>query len=218
MYSIITPTISEPKIKIIRTLVKSKQKKENLRAARQRCYKKLRSDPERAERLREKWKINGRLYRQRTNTTKYNIPPPTKRKVNYLNNRDLLKQVIVSKKKGKMSDELANMLMLLVKRYALKSNWNGYTYNEDFQGEALMNLCKSWHMFNEKKYSNAFAFYTQAIKNSFIQILNKERKYRNIRDALLVNSGQMPSNAYQQMIRDEINKELDKVALEPEEL
>ena len=120
-----------------------------------------------------------------------------KRPVNYLNNADLLKQVKLSKEQNRMTNELAKMLMLLCQRYASKGNLAGYSYNEDMQALALMNLCKTWATFNCDKSSNPFAYYTQCVKNSFNMYLKSEKKQRNIRDAVLVSNGMTPSHTYQ---------------------
>lgn len=124
-------------------------------------------------------------------------PTPKKRVRNYLNNPDLLAQVVISKQNGKMSDILAHMLMLLCLRYATKPGYAGYTYNDDMQGYALMMLCRTWHKFDPEKSDNPFAFYTQCIKHSFIQYLNQEKKQRDIRDELLIDGGMNPSFTYQ---------------------
>ena len=122
---------------------------------------------------------------------------PSKRKANYLNNKDLLKQVVLSKKQGKMTDELAKMLMLLTARYGKKGNFANYTYNEDMQAFAIMALVKTWNSFNPERSQNPFAFFTQCIKHSFLQYLKMEKKQRSIRDELLVDSGLTPSYNYQ---------------------
>lgn len=114
----------------------------------------------------------------------------------YLNNKDLLSEVIKSKQQQKMTDKFARMLMLLTSRYAKKGNFSGYTYNEDMQGYALMMLVRTWDSFDPSKSENPFAFYTQCIKNSFTQFLNQERKQRDIRDSLLVDNGMSPSYSY----------------------
>lgn len=122
---------------------------------------------------------------------------PTKR-TPYLRNKDLLAEVIASKERGYMSDNLANMLMLLTSRYAKRGNFVNYSYNEDMVAYALMMLVNTWDRFNPEKSNNPFAFYTQCIKNSFIQFLNRERRQRDIRDALLVEGGMNPSFTYSQ--------------------
>jgi hypothetical protein len=123
-------------------------------------------------------------------------PVKSKRPVKYLNNRDLLAQVILSKKNEKMSDELAKMLMLLTSRYAKKGNFANYTYNDDFQSYAMLMLVKTWKSFDPAKSSNPFAFFTQCIKNSFIQYLNQEKRQRDIKDEVLIDKGMNPSFGY----------------------
>lgn len=139
-----------------------------------------------------------------TKVTKKTIPKiksdvvkPAKKAVNYLNNKDLLAEVISSKDKGEMTDKLAHMLTLLTARYATKSNVAAYSYNEDMQSYALMMLCKTWKSFNPAKSENPFAFFTQCIKNSFRQYLNIEKRHRDIRDQLLVDVGMSPSLRFQ---------------------
>jgi len=129
-------------------------------------------------------------------------PPRPK---NYLNNKDLLAQVIISKEQGKMTDRLAHMLQTLCARYGKKSNFSGYTYNDDMQAYAMMMLVRTWNSFKPEKSNNPFAFFTQCIKNSFIQFLNQERKQRDIRDAMLTDNGLSPSLTYE-MAQAELQK------------
>lgn len=130
-------------------------------------------------------------------------PIPSKRPVKYLNNKDLLAQVILSKKNGKMTNELAKMLQLLTMRYGKKGNFANYTYNDDMQSYAMLMIVKTWQGFDPAKSSNPFAWFTQCIKNSFIQYLNYEKRQRDIRDEVLVDSGMLPSYNYQHEYAEE---------------
>jgi len=111
----------------------------------------------------------------------------------YLTNKELLLSIAESKKLGRMTDTLANQLMLLVARYAKRPNWIGYSWNTDMQASALVNLCRVWASFNETKSSNPFAYYSQIIGNVFIQYLKHEKKARKAVDALLIDQGMNPS-------------------------
>jgi DNA-directed RNA polymerase specialized sigma24 family protein len=122
------------------------------------------------------------------------IKPP--KKVAYLTNKELLAEIINAKSQGVMTNKLANMLMMLTRKYAKKGNFVNYTYNEDMVSYALMMLVRTWNSFNPSKSNNPFAFYTQCIKNSFIQYLNQEKRQRNIRDLLLVDQGMNPSYGF----------------------
>jgi len=120
---------------------------------------------------------------------------PKKRK-NYINNADLLKELEISNKQGKMTDNLTRMLMMLTHRFAMKGRFANYTYNEDMQAFALLTIVKVWRGFDPTKSNNPFAYFTQTIKNAFFQFDNLERKQRDIRDEILVSHGESPSFSY----------------------
>jgi hypothetical protein len=94
---------------------------------------------------------------------------------------------------GNMTRKLAMMFMKLCERYATRSNWRGYTYNEEMRGQALLQLSQIGLQFDESKSQNPFAYYTAAITNSFTRILNIEKKMQNIRDDILEINGLNPS-------------------------
>ena len=119
---------------------------------------------------------------------------PAKR--NYLNNKDLYAEVLKSREAGIMSDKLARMLQMLTARYGRSGRYIGYTYNEDMQAYAMMMLCRTWAKFDPIKYTNAFAYYTTCVHNSFNQFLNKEKAQRDVRDELLLKQGLNPSHTY----------------------
>lgn len=98
-----------------------------------------------------------------------------------------------SREHGKMTKKLALMFMKLCERYATRSNWRGYTYNEEMRGQALLQLSQIGLQFDESKSQNPFAYYTAAITNSFTRILNIEKKNQNIRDDILEMNGLNPS-------------------------
>ncbi len=129
------------------------------------------------------------------------------RTVHYLSNRNLLEELKKSNEQLQMTNELAKMLTLLCNKYSKRGNFVNYTYIEDMQSYAMLMLVKSWSSFDVQKSNNPFAFFTQCIKNSFIQYLNQEKKHRDIRDALLVDNGMSPSFHFQDESKD--NKELE---------
>jgi len=94
---------------------------------------------------------------------------------------------------GKMTNTLAMMYMKLCERYGTRANWRGYTYNDEMQSQALMQLSQIGLQFDESKSDNPFAYYTAAITNSFTRILNIEKKNQAIRDDLLEQNNMMPS-------------------------
>jgi hypothetical protein len=94
---------------------------------------------------------------------------------------------------GNTTTVLAQMYMKLCERYGTRSNWRGYTYNDEMQSQALMQLSQIGLQFDESKSENPFAYYTAAITNSFTRILNIEKKNQNIRDDIMEQNNLMPS-------------------------
>lgn len=94
---------------------------------------------------------------------------------------------------GKITPKLANMFIKLCHRYGTRANWRGYTYNDEMQGQALLQLSQIGLQFDESKSQNPFAYYTATITNSFTRVLNMEKKNQNLRDDLLEQAGAMPS-------------------------
>lgn len=115
---------------------------------------------------------------------------------NYINNADLMYQVSISREQDQMTNELVKMLTMLCARYATRGQFSGYSYVDDMKAYAMYMIVRTWRAFNPEKGSNPFAFYTQCIKNSFIQYLKKESNERDIRDQLLVEAGLNPSFGY----------------------
>ena len=137
-----------------------------------------------------------------TKYTKCNFPPFQHFKVDADNNPYLvgkshwkgdLEKGKFSKDHGAMTPKLAHMLIKLCERYATRSNWRGYTYNDEMRSQALLQLSQIGLQFDEAKSQNPFAYYTAAITNSFTRVLNIEKRNQNIRDDILEMNNYTPS-------------------------
>lgn len=117
--------------------------------------------------------------------------------------------------RGRISNRLAMMFMLLVERYSRRGNWRGYTYVDEMRGSALLQLSQVGLQFDESKGDNPFAFYTTAIQNCFVRQLNLEKKNQNIRDDLLIMAGATPS--YTRQVENEM-KAKNPTAEEPKKV
>jgi hypothetical protein len=104
-----------------------------------------------------------------------------------------------SKEHGTMTNKLAHMFMKLCERYATRSNWRGYTYNDEMRSQALLQLSQIGLQFDESKSQTPFAYYTAAITNSFTRVLNIEKRNQNLRDDILEMNGLTPSYTRQGM-------------------
>lgn len=99
-----------------------------------------------------------------------------------------------SKDHGCITSTLARMFIKLCERYATRGNVQGYSYNDEMRGQALLQLSIAGLQFDESKGDNPFAYFTAAVTNSFIRVINAEKKMQNIRDDLLEINGMAPSN------------------------
>lgn len=120
----------------------------------------------------------------------------------YVTNAQLLEAIAADKANGyKLSDRLAKYLYMIAERYSYSPSFANYSFREDMVSIAVVNLCANWHKFDPEKSENPFAFYTTAAYRSFLQYLADEKKHREIRDSLLVESGANPSFAFQEKSR-----------------
>jgi hypothetical protein len=100
---------------------------------------------------------------------------------------------VFSKDHGMMTNNLARMFIKLCERYATRGNVRGYTYNDEMRGQAILQLTQIGLQFDESKSDNPFAYYTAAVTNSFVRIINIEKRNQNIRDDILEMNGMTPS-------------------------
>ena len=98
-----------------------------------------------------------------------------------------------NKDHGQFTNKLAKMFMKLCERYATRSNVRGYTYNDEMRGQAILQLTQIGLQFDESKSNNPFAYYTAAVTNSFVRVINIEKRNQNIRDDILEMNNFNPS-------------------------
>jgi hypothetical protein len=94
---------------------------------------------------------------------------------------------------GCITDTLARMMIKLCERYATRGNVRGYTYNDEMRGQAILQLTQVGLQFDESKSDNPFAYFTAAVTNSFVRVINIEKRNQNIRDDILEMNGMNPS-------------------------
>jgi len=98
-----------------------------------------------------------------------------------------------SKDHGQITNTLARMYIKLCERYATRGNVRGYTYNDEMRAQAILQLTQVGLQFNEAKSNNPFAYFTAAVTNSFVRIINIEKRNQNIRDDILEMNDMAPS-------------------------
>ena len=86
---------------------------------------------------------------------------------NYVSNKELCKEIIISKEKGQLTPEALKMLDRMVREISKIFNYKLEEDREDCQSFAMEDVIKYWNRFNPEKSNNAFAFYTQMIKHGY---------------------------------------------------
>lgn len=141
--------------------------------------------------------------------------PNRSTKRDYVSGKELLEEVIACKAKLRenpgmepaqaISPRLAAMFKTIVEKYGSKSNWAGYSYREEFVSDALLQLVRKWHVFDENRVDpetgklsdNPFAFYTRIIYHCFVGYYHKEKIQAKIKSDLMERHGYAPSHGVQ---------------------
>lgn len=90
----------------------------------------------------------------------------------YLNNKDLYDQIVLSLEQNKLTPVAEKMLILLAERAINKLSYVNNDDRQDCLQFALLDLLKYWRGFNPK-YTNAFAYFTEIAKRGYAKGWNK---------------------------------------------
>ena len=94
----------------------------------------------------------------------------------YLNSRDLFCEIKFSIAKGKLTRKGEKMLILLSDNTINKFTYYKQEDKLDCYQQGVYNLFKNWHLFNEERSENAFAYLTEIFKRGATQGLNQLHK------------------------------------------
>lgn len=95
---------------------------------------------------------------------------------------------------GQLTNKLCLMYIKLCERYATRGNVRSYSYNDEMRGQAILQLTQIGLQFDESKSSNPFSYLTACVTNSFVKVINIEKRNQLIRDELLEMNGLNPSH------------------------
>lgn len=90
----------------------------------------------------------------------------------YLTNKELYYQVVVSKAQGKRTKELDRMFLILGKNIIKKMSYKSLEDKEDCLHTGLLDLYMRWYRFDEERFENAFAYYTEIFKRGMAKGFN----------------------------------------------
>jgi hypothetical protein len=85
----------------------------------------------------------------------------------YVENKEMMKQVIISKAMGIITPELLKQCIKIVKGVSKKFKYNDEEDRLDCEAYAYEVIIKNWYHFDELKFTNAFAYYTEIVKRAF---------------------------------------------------
>jgi len=85
----------------------------------------------------------------------------------HVKNSDLRNEIIKCKETDELSKEAVEMFMLMAKKFSTKLNYIYPEDREDCISFAVMDCFMYWRGYNPEKSQNAFAYFTQIIKNGF---------------------------------------------------
>tara|TARA_Y100000389_G_scaffold196351_1_gene229154 strand:+ start:1367 stop:1723 length:357 start_codon:yes stop_codon:yes gene_type:complete len=95
------------------------------------------------------------------------------RKKKYLNNGDLLQEIVKSQEQDELTPKALKMLMMLAERSSAKLTYRNPEDRKDCIACAYMDLYRYWRNFNPEKSNNAFAYFTEIAKRGFAKGWNK---------------------------------------------
>ena len=85
----------------------------------------------------------------------------------HVKNADLRNEIIKSKEKDELTKEALDMFILMAKKFSTKLNYIYPDDREDCISFAVMDCFMYWRGYDPAKSQNAFAYFTQMIKNGF---------------------------------------------------
>jgi len=97
----------------------------------------------------------------------------TLKKKPYLKNKDFLRELMISKERGELTANAVVMIMKISTKASEKLKYKREDDRKDCIATGIQKCLMYWKNFNPEKSTNAFAYFTQIIKNGFTESFNK---------------------------------------------
>ena len=85
----------------------------------------------------------------------------------------------------KIPNYIGECIYLIATRLSTKPSFVGYSYREEFVGDAIENCIKYLNNFNEQKYNKPFAYFTMICWRAFLRRIWLEKKQQYVRYKLI---------------------------------
>ena len=102
-----------------------------------------------------------------------NLNGKTVKKKPYLKNKDFLQELMISKERGELTANAVVMIMKISNKASEKLKYKREDDRKDCIATGIQKCLMYWKNFNPEKSTNAFAYFTQIVKNGFTESFNK---------------------------------------------
>lgn len=96
----------------------------------------------------------------------------------YFDNKIAYKEIIISQAQGRLTPKLMFQLLKIVKGVSKKFYYKEEEDRLDCEAYAIEMIMKNWYHFNEYKYDNVLAYFTEIVKRAFARQWNQLQKSR----------------------------------------
>jgi hypothetical protein len=107
-----------------------------------------------------------------------------KKKNHYIDNEEMLQELISFKENGTLSENLHLMFYEMAKKIGTKPRFSGYTWIEDMVSDAYLKCCNVAHKFDPDKTQNPFGYFSTVIIHYFWDALQGEDKQKKVKERL----------------------------------
>ena len=91
----------------------------------------------------------------------------------YVANKDLLREIKLSKERDQLTYNAVKMLQLIAENLAKKKHYKCQEDKEDCIQTAMLDIALYWRSFDPEKYNNPFAYYTSMLRNALAKGWNR---------------------------------------------
>lgn len=112
------------------------------------------------------------------------VQPKAKNK-DYISNKELYCEIIMSKAMGKLTRPAERMLVLLGKNIIKKFYYSNPDDKHDCLQNGYIQIFSNWYSFDEMKGDNCFAYYTEIFKRGIAAGFNRIHKLKGDEDGTI---------------------------------
>lgn len=94
---------------------------------------------------------------------------------NYVNNKELYDELVISKEQGELTKPAVEMLVKICNHCINRLSYKYEEDREDCIATAVMKCVLYWNSYKPEKSKNAFAYFSQVAKHAYAESFNKSK-------------------------------------------